>query len=78
LDTDRQVTTPVHEVFGRNDRSLPIPAGIIDEIIAFLLSKHKTPGYLRDRLGCVQEIATLLKNEPDEGINLAASNPEGL
>jgi hypothetical protein len=39
LDTYCQFTTLVYAVFGRNDRSLLIPAGIIDQIIAFLLSQ---------------------------------------
>jgi hypothetical protein len=79
LNTYCRFRTLVYAVFSRNDWGLPVPPGEIEEIITFVLSQNRTlAGYLRDHLDSLREIGIVLMNEPDEGINMAVFNAEGL
>jgi hypothetical protein len=78
LDSYGQFITPVYAVFFRTQQRIPIPPGGTKEIIASILSQNRTvQGYLRDRFDSVREIATVVMDEPDDGMNLAIFNAAG-
>jgi hypothetical protein len=78
LDSYQQFITPVSAVFFRTQQRIPIPPGGPEEIFTSILSQNRTlQDYLRDRLDSVREIATVLIDEPDDGMNLAIFNVEG-
>jgi hypothetical protein len=79
LDSYWQFVTPVYAVFVRTQQRISIPHGGTEEIITSILSQNRTlQGYLIDRLDSVREIATVVMDEPNDGMNLAIFNAEGI
>jgi hypothetical protein len=79
LDIYRQFTTPVYAVFSRGDQRLEICSADTQKLIADILKGNTTlRDYMTQRLDVVREIASVSMNEPDEGMNLAIFNAEGI
>jgi hypothetical protein len=79
LDPYRQFTIPAYAMFSRGQRGLPLAIGDIQEIINVILAQdERLRGYLKDRLNSVRQIASVSMNEPDEGMNLAIFNADGI
>jgi hypothetical protein len=56
-----------------------MPPGDIQKIINVILPQNGTlEGYFRDRLDSVRQIASVSMNEPDEEVNLAIFNADGI
>jgi hypothetical protein len=78
VDTDCQLTVPVYAVFSPTDLGLPMPTGHINEITALILIRNGIfQRRLRDWSSSVHDAATVLMNEPGEGMKFAVFKGEG-